>query len=71
VKGKEGNCTNLLLNKNHKYYFQLYQQMFVKESHWGILIVKGSSGDKLHEKVKFEEHFWSPILGTKGFLILS
>ena len=63
VKGKEGNCISLLLNKNHKYYFQLYQQTFVKESHRGILIVKGSNGDMFHEKVKFEEHFWSSILG--------
>ena len=55
VKGKEGNCTSLLLNKNHKYYFQLYQHMFVKESRWGILIVKRSNGDMFHEKVKFEE----------------
>ena len=37
--------------------------MFVKESHWGILIVKGSNGDTFHQNVKFQEHFWSPILG--------
>ena len=37
--------------------------MFVKESSWGILIVKGSNGDMFHKKVKFEEQFWSRILG--------
>ena len=30
--------------KNHKYYFQMYQHMFVTEYHWGVLIVQGTDG---------------------------
>ena len=33
------------LNKNHKYYLQLYQQMFVTEYHWGVLVAQGTNGD--------------------------
>ena len=50
------------LNRNHKYYFQLYQQMFVTEYHWGVLIAQGTDGGLFYEKVKFTEEFWSPIL---------
>ena len=50
------------LNKNHKYYLQLYQQMFVTEYHWGVLVAQGTDGDLFYEKVSFTEHFWSPVL---------
>ena len=50
------------LNKDHKYYFQLYQQMFVKEYHWGVLIAQGTDGGLFYEKVKFTEEFCSPTL---------
>ena len=32
----------LQLNRNHKYFYQLYHQMFVTEFHWGIFIAKGT-----------------------------
>ena len=49
------------LNKNHKYYLQLYQQMFVTEYHWGFLVAQGTNGDLFYEKVIFTENFWSPV----------
>ena len=50
------------LNRNHKYYLQLYQQMFVTEYHWGVLVAQGTNGDLFYEKVIFTETFWSPVL---------
>ena len=44
------------LNKNPKYYLQLYQQMFVTEYHWGVLVAQGSNGDLFYEKVNFTEN---------------
>ena len=38
LKVQPNNTVIIQLNKNHKYYFQLYQQMFVTEYHWGVLI---------------------------------
>ena len=44
------------------YYFQLYQQMFVTEYHYGILIAQGTEEGLFYEKVTFTEEFWSPIV---------
>ena len=62
LKVQHNNTVIIQLNKNHKYYFQLYQQMFVTEYHWGVLIAQGTDGGLFYEKVKFTEEFWSPIL---------
>ena len=64
LKVQHNNTVIIQLNNNHKYYFQLYQQMFVTETeyHWGVLIAQGTDGDLFYEKVKFTEEFWSPIL---------
>ena len=62
LKVQHNNTVIIQLNKNHKYYFQLYQQMFVTEYHWGVLIAQGTDGGLFFEKVKFTEEFWSPIL---------
>ena len=62
LKVQHNNTVIIQLNKNHKYYFQLYQQMFVTEYHWGVLIAQGTDGGLFYEKVKFNEEFWSPIL---------
>ena len=58
----QGGSFSLQLNKNHKYFYQLYHQMFVTEFHWGIFIVKGTDDCIFHEKVKFGRNFWLPIL---------
>ena len=62
LKVQHNNTVIIQLNKNHKYYFQLYQEMFVTEYHWGVLIAQGIDGGLFYEKVKFTEEFWSPIL---------
>ena len=41
---------SLQLNRNHKYFYQLYHQMFVTEFYWGIFIAKGTDGCIFHEK---------------------
>ena len=56
VKRKEDNCTSLLLNKNHKYYFQLYQQMFVKES-WEFLLLKDPMATCFIKKLNLKNIF--------------
>ena len=55
LKVQNNNTVIIQLNKNHKYYFQLYQQMFVTEYHWGVLIAQGTDGGLFYEKVKFTE----------------
>ena len=58
----QGGSFSLQLNRNHKYFYQLYHQMFVTDFHWGIFIAKGTDGCMFHEKVKFDRNFWFPIL---------
>ena len=53
---------SLLLNKNHKYYYQLCHQMFSTKYKWGFFIAYGSNGEFFMEKVVFMEDFWAPIL---------
>ena len=53
LKVQHNNTVIIQLNKNHKYYFQLYQQMFGTEYHWGVLIAQGTDGGLFFEKVKF------------------
>ena len=52
VKSQRGSFS-LQLNKNHKYFYQLYNQMFVTEFHWGIFIAKGTDGWKTVSSVFF------------------
>lgn len=61
-KVQHNNAETIQLHKNHKYYFQLYQQMFVTGYHWGVFIAQGTEGGLFYEKVTFTEAFWSPIL---------
>ena len=65
LKVQHNNTVMIQLNKNHKYYFQLYQQMFVKEYHWGVPIAQGTDGGLFYEKVKFTEEFCSPTVHLK------
>lgn len=62
IKTQEGNSISMQLNRNHKYFYPLYQQMFVREFYWGMFIAKGSDGCIFHEKVNFDANFWLPIL---------
>lgn len=62
LKVQHNKTVIIQLNKSHKYYFQLYQQILVTEYHWGVLIAQGPDGGLFYEKVKFTEEFWSPIL---------
>ena len=51
----QGGSFNVKLNRNHKYFNQLYYQMFVTEFHWGIFIAKGTDGCTFHEKLSLIE----------------
>ena len=63
---KQSTCkqheTSLILNKNHKYYFQLCHQMFSTTYKWGYSMAYGTNEDFFMQKVEFEEQFWKPIL---------
>ena len=53
----------LVLNSNHKYYYQLLQQMFATSySLWGIFVACGRDDSIFVEKVFFNQEFWSPVL---------
>ena len=53
----------LKMNINHKYFYQIQQQMFVTKRSWTDFVVKGSTGDKLYiERVNFDSDFWGTVL---------
>lgn len=52
----------LVLNSNHKYYYQLHQQMFATNYNWGIFVACGRDDSIFVEKVFFNQEFWSPVL---------
>ena len=53
----------LKMNINHKYFYQIQQQMFVTKRSWADFVVKGSTGDKLYiERVNFDSDFWGTVL---------
>ena len=54
--------TSLILNKNHKYYFQLCHQMFSTTYNWGYFMAYGANEEFFMQEVEFEEQFWKPIL---------
>ena len=62
LKEQHNNAETIQLNKNHNYYFQLCQQMFVTGYHWAVFIAQGTDGGMFYEKVTSTERFWSPIL---------
>ena len=51
----QGVSFSLQLNRNHKYFYHLYHQMFVTEFHWGIFIAKDTDGCMFHEKLSLIE----------------
>ena len=52
----------IALNRNHKYFYQLHQQMFATTYPWGIFVACGHGGGIYVEKVLFDQEFWSPVL---------
>ena len=54
--------TGLILNKNHKYYYQLCYQMFSTTYKWGYFMAYGTNEEFFMQEVGFEENFWKPIL---------
>ena len=66
-KVPQNNAEAIQLNKNHKYYFQLYQQMFVTGYHWGVFVDQGTEGGLFYEKVTFTEALCLLFLINKLF----
>lgn len=54
--------TSLILNKNHKYYFQLCHQMLSTTYKWSYFMSYGTNEEFFMQEVEFEEQFWKPIL---------
>ena len=52
----------LVLNSNHKYYYQLHQQMFATSYNWGIFVACGRDDSIFVDKVFFNQGCWSPVL---------
>ena len=62
----------IAINKQHKYYYQVQQQMFTSNKEWTVFLIKGASelpdktfklgNDILAVKVTFDAEFWSPVL---------
>ena len=59
-----GNNT-LKMNKNHKYFFQIQQLMFLAQRKWTDFVVKGSTGNELYiERVHFDPNFGKRCLSN-------
>ena len=61
IKGSNG----IALMRNHKYFYQLHQQMFATTYPWGIFVACGRDGGIYVEKVLVDlvdQEFWSPVL---------
>ena len=52
----------LSLNRNHKYFHHLKQQMFVTTYHWDIFVACCQGSRIYVEKELFDQEFWSPVL---------
>ena len=58
IKGSNG----IALNRKHKYFYPLHQQMFATTYSWGIFVAFGRDGGIYVEKVLLDREFWSPVL---------
>ena len=56
--------SNLEFNKNHQYFYQVQQQMFVTGKKWEDFVVKGSfcNCPLFIQRVFYNEEFWKPVL---------
>ena len=56
------NESSLIINKNHKYFYQLCHQMFSTTYKWGYFMTSGTNKEFFMQHVTYEENFWKPIL---------
>lgn len=71
----------IFINKQHKYYYPVHQQMFASNKEWTLFLIKGAAGlpDKtfkldnniLAVKVIFDAEFWSPVLNLLDSFLAS
>ena len=54
---------SVTMNRNHKYFYQVQQQMFVTNRKWTDFVVKGSCCDGIYcERVPFNQSTWETVL---------
>ena len=52
----------LMLNRNHQYFYQIQQAMYVTERKWTDFVVMGSDCEELYiERVQFDNKWWGQI----------
>ena len=50
------------LNRNHKYFYQIQQGMYLSDRNWTDFVVAGSRSLGMHiERVTFDSHWWDRI----------
>ena len=63
---KQSVCTekesSLILNKNHKYFYQLCHQMFSTTYKGSYFMAYGTNKEFFMQHVTYEENIWKPIL---------
>ena len=69
---KKASPLGIAINKQHKFYYQVQQQMFTCNKEWTAFLIKGAvklpdktfklGNDILAVKVTFDAEFWSPVL---------
>jgi hypothetical protein len=53
---------NLTMNRNHQYFYQIQQAMYVSKRKWTDFVVMGSGSDELYvERVTFDDTWWHVI----------
>ena len=54
--------TNIRINRNHQYFYQIQQAMYVTERRWNDFVVKGSTGSELYiERVQYDAEWWDCV----------
>ena len=48
----------LQVNKNHMYFYQVQQQMYVVKRLWSVLAIRGSNGKLFCMEISFEPEWW-------------
>ena len=48
----------LQVNKNHTYFYQVQQQMYVVKRLWSVLAIRGSNGNLFCVEILFEPEWW-------------
>ena len=56
------NNTGLTVNRQHQYFYQMQQVMYVSQRNWIDLAVKGSQSSKLYiERVDLDQELWKSV----------